>query len=133
MSDVVRNTQSHVTNCTSSRCVTCYSGILNCDETFGSYLTGQLFTVQDYVNCKTDWCIYLIRCKYPGCELQYVGHTINTVAKRMSSHKSHILHNSGCKVLSTHFTLIHSIEDMSSTPLKFWTRHLTLKNVKKHG
>jgi len=66
------------------------------------------FSVEDSVNCKTDWCIYLIRCKQPGCVLQYVGQTINTVAKRMSSHKSHIRHNTGCKVLSAHFTQIHS-------------------------
>ena len=122
-----RNPESHVSNCTSNRCVTCHTGIINCDETFNSYLTGQSFTVQNYVNCKTDWCIYLIRCKHPGCELQYVGQTINTVAKRISSHKSAILHNSGCKVLSSHFKQVHSIEDMSITPIEILDRTLNLK------
>ena len=33
--------ESPVTNCISNRCITCHAGILNCDGTFGSYLTGQ--------------------------------------------------------------------------------------------
>ena len=118
---------SNVKNCTRNRCVTCHAGILNCDQNFGSYLTGQAYSVLDEVSCETDWCVYLIRCKKDNCQMQYVGHTINSVAKRMSSHKSHIRHDTGCKILSAHFTQVHSIEDMSITPIQLLDKSLSLK------
>ena len=45
----------------------------------------------------------------------------------MSAHKSHIRHNTGCKVLSAHFTKIHSLEDMSVTPIEILEKTLSLK------
>ena len=45
----------------------------------------------------------------------------------MSSHKSHILRDTGCKVLSAHFTETHCIEDMSITPIELLNRSLNLK------
>ena len=118
---------SKVKNCTKNRCVTCQAGILNCEENFASHLTGQTFTVGDEVSCDTSWCIYLIRCKHPGCQMQYVGQTINSVAKRISSHKSSIRHDTGCKILSAHFNEVHSIEDMSITPIEQLDKTLSLK------
>ena len=59
--------------------------------------------------------------------MQYVGQTTTTVAKRISSHKSHIRHDTGCKILSAHFTEVHSIEDMSITPIQLLDKNLNLK------
>ena len=45
----------------------------------------------------------------------------------MSSHKSHIRNDTGCKVLSAHFSQIHSLEDMSVTPIEILDKKLSLK------
>ena len=118
-----------VENCTSSRCVTCRAGILNTDSTFKSFLTGQNFEVEDRVNCKTTHVVYLIRCKHLGYEMQYVGQTTSSVAntRRISSHKSHLRAGTGCKILSDHFTNVHSISDMSITPIEVLKSSLDLK------
>lgn len=60
--------------------------------------------------------------------MQYVGQTICTIAKRMSSHKSSIRKSTGCKVLSEHFSQVHSIEDMSITPIELLDKSLSLKD-----
>ena len=116
-----------VRNCSSTRCVTCHAGILNCDPDFSSKLTGQSFRVTDEVDCKTSFCVYLIRCRKPGCEMQYVGQTICTIAKRMSAHKSSMRSSTGCKILTEHFTQVHSIEDMTVTPIEKLDTSLNLK------
>ena len=116
-----------VENCTSSRCVTCCAGILNTDSTFKSFLTGQNFEVENRVNCKTTHVVYLIRCKHVGCEMQYVGQTNSSVANRISSHKSHLRAGTGCKILSDHFINVHSISDMSITPIEVLNSSLDLK------
>ena len=116
-----------VENCTSSRCVTCRAGILNTDSTFKSFLTGQNLEVEDRVNCKTTHVVYFIRCKHLGCEMQYVGQTTSSVANKISSHKSHLRAGTGCKILSDHFTNVHSISDMSITPIELLNSSLDLK------
>ena len=119
--------ENPIRNCTSTRCVTCIAGILNLDPEFCSKLTGESFRVSDSMDCKTSHCVYLICCKHPGCEMQYVGQTICTVAKRMSSHKSSIRTSKGCKILSEHFTQVHSLEDMSITLIELLDQSLNLK------
>ncbi len=59
--------------------------------------------------------------------MQYVGHTLNSVAKRISSHKSHIRKDTGCKILSAHFTEVHSLEDMSITSIQLLDKNLDLE------
>ena len=93
------------------------------------FLTEQNFEVEDRVNCKTTHVVYLIRCKHLGCEMQYVGQTTSSVAntRRISSHKSHLRAGTGCKILSDHFTNVHSISDMSITPIEVLKSSLDLK------
>ena len=79
-----------VRNCTLRRCVTYSVGILNCNPEFSSKPTGKSFHVTEDVDCKPSFCVYILRCRKPGCEMQYVGQTICTVDKRMSAHKSSI-------------------------------------------
>ena len=59
--------------------------------------------------------------------MQYVGQTTSSVANRISSHKSHLWAGTGCKILSDHFTNVHSISDMSITPIKVLNSSLDLK------
>ena len=79
------------------------------------------------MNCKTTHIVYVIRCRHPNCEMQYVGQTTSSVAKRMSSHKSHIRAGTGCKVLSDHFTQVHQLSDMTITPIERLDNTLDLK------
>ena len=64
---------------------------------------------------------------HPGCQYQYIDHTINTVTKRMSTHRSSILRSAGCKVLKDHFTDLHSVGDMKIMPIAPLPDNINLK------
>ena len=49
-------------------------------------------------NCLTKNCIYIIQCKQPGCNVQYIGKTINEICSKMSQHMSSLKRSTGCKL-----------------------------------
>ena len=105
-----------IEKCNSNRCVTCLNRL--CLDSFvENHITGERFDILLNGSCNTKNCIYVIKCSHPCCQYQYVGHTINTVSKRMSSHRSSIAKGAGCKVLKDHFTNVHCIVDMKIMPI----------------
>ena len=115
-----------ISKCTRKRCVTC-SGRLCMDNSFKNWVTGEVFTIDFLGSCNTKNCVYVIKCKQPECNLQYVGHTINHISSRISQHKSSILRGGGCKILREHFTKVHSIDDLSIIPIHILPQISTLK------
>ena len=112
--------------CGRSRCVTCYNRLC-LDNSFKNNVTGENMYLEFNGSCSTKMCVYIIKCKVPGCQMQYIGHTINHISARISQHKSTIIRGGGCKLLRDHFTLVHSIEDMSIMPIDILPEGLTLK------
>ena len=108
------NTTSPISAC--GECITC-ERYLDTNPVYSNHLTNETFTVTEKLSCQSEGVIYLIRCAHPGCTLQYVGQTINTVNKRCSGHRSGILHNRGCKFITYHFNKVHKPSDLRITPL----------------
>ena len=92
-------------------------------------MTGDTFHLPDNFKgtCTTKNCIYIIKCKQPICQYQYIGHTVNMICARISAHKSSIVSGKGCKLLRKHFTEIHNTSDMSIMPIYMLSDNLTLK------
>ena len=115
-------------NCDRVRCITCKAGILCMDNSVTNRITGDIFPLTFTGSCLTKNCVYVIKCKHSGCQFQYIGHTINHIASRVSQHKSSILRGGGCKVLRDHFTLIHDLGDISIMPIHLLPEDITLKD-----
>ena len=105
-----------IKKCRRNRCVTCLNRL--CMNNFvDNHVTKERFDILSNGSCDTKNCIYVIKCRHPGCQYQYVGHTVNTISQRMSSHRSSIVKGAGCKVLKDHFTRVHSVKDMCIMPI----------------
>ena len=105
-----------IKKCRRNRCVTCLNRL--CMNNFvDNHVTKERFDILSNGSCDTKNCIYVIKCRHPGCQYQYVGHTVNTISQRMSSHRSSIVKGAGCKVLKDHFIRVHSVKDMCIMPI----------------
>ena len=116
----------YMEKCKRKRCVTC-ANRLCLDNFVDNHVTGERFCISSNGSCDTKNCVYVVKCGHPGCQYQYVGHTINSVAARISSHKSTILKGGGCKVLKDHFTGIHSVDNARILPIALLPKNITLK------
>ena len=104
--------------CDKKSCVTCLNR-LSFDNFYNNWTTNSTFLIDFNGSCQTKNCIYLIKCLHKDCKYQYIGHTINSIASRISQHKSTIKRGGGCKILRDHFTKIHSTEHvMAIMPIK---------------
>lgn len=65
--------------------VCCHS---NNTKEIKSTSTGEIFPIQQMINCKSKNLIYVIHCS--KCAMQYVGKTSQTFAKRMLAHRDSI-------------------------------------------
>lgn len=115
-----------IKRCDRVTCITC-SNRLCLEDHFINYVTGERFNITLEGSCRTRNCIYIIKCKHVGCQMQYVGHTVNQIYQRISQHKSSIIRGAGCKILREHFTNIHTIADMCIMPIEYLPENITLK------
>ena len=116
-----------ITSCDRRSCVTCSSRLCY-DNFYTNFTTNTTYNIDFNGSCKTRNCVYIIKCTHTDCKYQYIGHTINTIASRISQHKSTVKLGGGCKVLKDHFTKIHSIENITIMPIKLLPAgNLTLK------
>ena len=114
-------------NCDRARCVTCKGGRLCMDNSVTNHITGEVYPLKFTGSCLTKNCVYVIKCKQSGCQFQYIGHTINHIASRVSQHKSSIRKGGGCKALRDHFTMLHDLEDISIMPIDLLPKNISLK------
>lgn len=72
-------------------CYRCYNcnicNSLICGETFAHPHSGKQYRINGYVNCNTEYCVYLLKCP---CSMVYVGKTIGPFKRRFQSHRSDI-------------------------------------------
>jgi predicted RNA-binding Zn-ribbon protein involved in translation (DUF1610 family) len=73
--------------CMDANCKTCHI-ILRHSNSFKSNNTGKIFKIYQQMNCKSKNTIYLISCT--KCGFQYVGETSQSLAYRMTQHRSTI-------------------------------------------
>ena len=123
------SSQNNITKCDRARCVCCKSNRICLDSTYCNFVTGEVVQLPlDFkATCTTKNCIYLIKCKKPNCQYQYIGHTVNRLCARISNHKSSILRGKVCKLVRKHFTGVHNTEDMMIMPIAVFSNNLTLK------
>ena len=119
-----------IKKCKRNCCVTCLNRLC-LDNFVDNHVTKERFDILLNGSCDSKNCIYVIKCRHPGCKYQYVGHTVNTVSSRMSSHRSSIVNGRGCKVLKEHFTRLHSVKDMHIMPITPLPEKITLKEREK--
>ena len=84
--------------CDREKCVTCHTSRLSIGDHIINHITGEIIKLDFSGNCLTKNCIYIIQCKQPGCNVQYIGKTINEICSRMSQHMSSLKRSMGCKL-----------------------------------
>ena len=102
-------------------------------HTFTSTVTKRTFHITDYMDCKSDWIIYLITCK--SCHKQYVGKTETTLYTRLNNTRSEIrnFNTTQSKQLpyTTHFNLpghdLSCVEITAIETIKTRTRPIILR------
>ena len=95
--------------CRHPRCLTCHH--LNCDKSFTSTKTGNVYPLRHNFTCTSKNVIYLITCT--KCKKQYVGLTTQQLNVRINHHRSNIFNRIKTYV-SNHFNFPdHSIGNLS--------------------
>ncbi|MEE6521975.1 hypothetical protein FKM82_020351 [Ascaphus truei] len=82
----------------------------------------ETFKIKQYMNCHTEYVIYLLECP---CGLQYVGKTKRAIKTRILEHLSNIRRGVLTHSVSKHFALFHN---SSTKGLKF----TGIENVLQH-
>lgn len=109
-------TSGNIRGC--DNCVLCGKhNALDKDPKYINHLTGEEFYITDQFNCNSQNIIYLISCKEPNCNMQYVGRTISKLKKRLSGHRSGLLTGNEPKHVLYHFTKKHKPSDMIIKPI----------------
>ncbi|XP_075452819.1 uncharacterized protein LOC142493147 [Ascaphus truei] len=85
------------------KCIGCSYGS-KCKE-FKSNVTGKSFEIRSFINCKSNFCIYLLECP---CKLQYVGRTGRPLKRRFVEHVYNIKNGLETHSVSNHFKLHHN-------------------------
>ena len=80
------NSQNGFLKCKSTKC-SLHQHITE-TNTFTSTTTNRTFHITDYIDCKSDWIIYLITCT--SCQKQYIGKTETTLYTRLNNTRSEI-------------------------------------------
>lgn len=81
--------------CGATRCTCC--DFSNVSPTFQSFITKENFPIKQYINCHSNWIVYLISCNI--CKMQYVGCTKQKLKERFRRHISDIP-SAGTKIVS---------------------------------
>ena len=64
---------------TCTNCVMCKKGSVDTSLEYYNKITNEKFMVKDRFDCNSQGIIYLISCKDPDCNVQYIGRTISTI------------------------------------------------------
>ena len=105
---------------------------LDFNTNYSNVLTKEAFTIRDSFSCDSQNVIYLISCRDPFCQVQYVGKTISTLKKRYSSHRSGLRTGNEPKHLLHHFTHVHKPSDMIIKPLAFVNDGENIKEIENN-
>ena len=83
------------------KCYCCKLGYLSPCDSFSSFHTTQVFSINKRITCQDVGLIYLADCI--TCESSCVGYSILNIPKRFSNHRSHIRCNRKTCRLTCHF------------------------------
>ena len=113
-----------------NNCVLCgtYNG-LDRNTKYENFLTKECFNIEDVFSCTSKNVVYLISCKDPYCQAQYVGKTKGATKKRYSGHRSGLRTGNEPKHVLHHFTKVHKPSDMIIKPLVFVNDDENIKEI----
>ncbi|XP_041424928.1 uncharacterized protein LOC121395443 isoform X1 [Xenopus laevis] len=80
------------------RCVNC-NFVMRTDK-FYHPMTGREYEMTDYINCQTDYVIYMVKCP---CGKVYVGETTRSLSIRIGEHRSDVRLKKHTSPLARHF------------------------------
>ena len=87
--------------CNKPRCLTCNH--IQTGTHIKSHSTGHSFPIRHHITCTTKNIIYVITCKI--CNIQYTGHTTNTLRTRFNNHKATVRNHHINTPVGKHFNL----------------------------
>ena len=97
------------------RCILCSKGQFDAKVSFHSNISNKQYQVNANIDisCNTKMFIYFLKCKHAGCEMKYVGMSVNSVRKRMYGHRGNLVAGKEPHLMQYHFTKVHQPSDMS--------------------
>ena len=104
-----------ISQCRIPQCKTCKFHQLLISNEFLNNVTQRKIFISQPITCKSSKLVYLISCS--KCDMQYVGKTTVSLAKRLSDHRSHLSAGTGPPLLQHHFTKVHSPGDLKILPI----------------
>ena len=84
--------------------------------------SGQIIPIHQSITCKSEYCLYVLSCKKPGCQQQYVGLCYRALYLRFAEHLASIRDPSSTCTVGRHWQQPgHTLE------------HLEFQGVEKLG
>ena len=121
-------TTSPISKCNS--CITCNRGFLDTNPVYFNQWTGERDVWTEKMSCRSTNIIYLIKCSHPGCSMQYIGQSINSVNTQCIQHRSGIRTGNEPTFVREHFIKIHSSSNLRITPLMTVVNNSPVKSKK---
>ena len=77
---------------------------------------GKEWFINKKVDCKTENCVYMIKCTKETCKMIYIGETERTICERFSDHRGYIKQKILSQPTGSHFNMPgHTLSDMKVT------------------
>ena len=107
------------------RCSLCpFAGVASDGKTVVKEVTilhsGEVVRIQENITCKDPFCLYVLTCLKPGCELQYAGLSSRPVYQRFSEHLASITDPNTTTEVGLHWQQSpgHKVEHLQFIPVE---------------